>query len=121
MTVSLDSTVLDELTTVEAKAFYALTDKLRSCGVTKNFRYPQMVVVGRSCDGKSSVLEAISHMRLPIQGDLCTRFATELVLLRRRETRVDVSVRFADKSIPSQRFRRTGVCPGDLPGIIEEA
>ncbi|CAM1510890.1 Fc.00g084030.m01.CDS01 [Cosmosporella sp. VM-42] len=121
MTVSLDFAVLDELTTVEARAFYAITDKLRSCGVTKKFRYPQIVVVGRSSDGKSSVLEAISHMRFPVKGDLCTRFTTDLVLQRRRETCVDVDIQFADSSKPSQHFKRTGFCPDDLPSIIEEA
>lgn len=121
MAVSLDPSVLHQLNTTEARALYELTDKLSSCGVGNIVNLPQIIVVGERSAGKSSVLEAISHVRFPIEGDPCTRFATELVLRQAKETRVDVSVRFADKSKASQAFQRVGFREDDLPGIIKEA
>ncbi|KND93676.1 Interferon-induced GTP-binding protein Mx3 [Tolypocladium ophioglossoides CBS 100239] len=121
MDVSIDSTILDQLNTTEARALHEITDRLSSCGVGKIVNLPQIIVVGEQSAGKSSVLEAISHVRFPVKGDLCTRFATELVLRQARETRVDVGVKFADKSRPSQAFQRTGFSENDLPGIIREA
>ncbi|OAQ67158.1 dynamin family protein [Pochonia chlamydosporia 170] len=121
MAVSLDSSVLDQLNTTEARKLHELTDKLTTCGVGKIVNLPQIIVVGEQSAGKSSVLEAVSHVRFPVKGDVCTRFATEIVLRQAKQTRVDVSVRFDDKSKPSQTIRRVGFSEDDLPGIIKEA
>ncbi|KAH6893128.1 P-loop containing nucleoside triphosphate hydrolase protein [Thelonectria olida] len=121
MDVSLDSGVLDQLNTAEAKALHKTSDALSACGVGKIVNLPQIIVVGEQSSGKSSVLEAISHVRFPVDGGVCTRFATELVLRQASETRVDVSVRFADKSKAVQTFQKTGFRENDLPDIIREA
>ena len=117
----LSSSVLDELNTAEAKALHEITHKLSSCGVGKIVNLPQIIVVGEQSAGKSSVLEAISRVRFPVHNDICTRFATELVLRQARQTRVDVSVRFDDKSKAPKAFQKTGFNEDDLPGIIKEA
>ncbi|KAM0351764.1 hypothetical protein ACHAPU_002276 [Fusarium lateritium] len=121
MDVSLDSDVLQQLNTREARSLHKISDELTACGVGKIVNLPQIIVVGEQSAGKSSVLEAISHVRFPVEGNLCTRFATELVLRHARETRVDVSVRFADRSKSAQTFQKTGFRQDDLPGIIREA
>ncbi|KAM4066602.1 dynamin family protein [Hirsutella rhossiliensis] len=121
MDVSLSPTVLGQLNTAEARALHEVTDRLSSCGVGRIVNLPQIIVVGEQSAGKSSVLEAISHVRFPVQGGLCTRFATELVLRQAKETRVDVSVKFADRSRPSKTFQRAGFNQADLPDIIQEA
>ncbi|KAF4971540.1 hypothetical protein FZEAL_9824 [Fusarium zealandicum] len=121
MDVSLSSDVLNQLNTAEAKALHDIGDSLSACGVGKIVNLPQIIVVGEQSSGKSSVLEAISHVRFPVEGGLCTRFATELVLRQAQESRVDVSVRFADKSKATQTFHRTGFRDDDLPDIIKEA
>ncbi|OAQ77126.1 dynamin family protein [Purpureocillium lilacinum] len=105
----------------EAKALHEITHKLSSCGVGKIVNLPQIIVVGEQSAGKSSVLEAISRVRFPVHNDICTRFATELVLRQARQTRVDVSVRFDDKSKAPKAFQKTGFNEDDLPGIIKEA
>ncbi|KAF5623944.1 interferon-regulated resistance GTP-binding protein [Fusarium tjaetaba] len=53
--------------------------------------------------------------------NLCTRFATELIFRRANETRIDVSVRFEDRSKPAKRFQRAGFREDDLGDIITEA
>ncbi|KAJ3531839.1 hypothetical protein NM208_g8704 [Fusarium decemcellulare] len=121
MDVSLDSDALNQLNTAEAKALHDISNSLSACGVGKIVNLPQIIVVGEQSAGKSSVLEAISHVRFPTDSNLCTRFATELILRQADETRVDVSVRFADKSKASQSFQRTGFRENDLPDIIKEA
>ena len=121
MDVSLNSNVLDQLNTTEAKALHDISDSLSACGVGKIVNLPQIVVVGEQSAGKSSVLEAISHIRFPVDGNLCTRFATELVLRQASETRVDVSVKFADDLKVPKSFNRSGFHENDLPDIINEA
>ncbi|EQL02174.1 Dynamin family protein [Ophiocordyceps sinensis CO18] len=121
MDVALSPAVLGQLNTAEARALHHVTDRLSSCGVGRIVNLPQIIVVGEQSAGKSSVLEAISHVRFPVQGGLCTRFATELVLRQAKQTRVDVSVKFADRSKPSKTFQRAGFSESDLPGIIQEA
>ncbi|KAI1385786.1 P-loop containing nucleoside triphosphate hydrolase protein [Hypoxylon trugodes] len=60
-------------------------DKLRSKGINRYVNLPQIVVCGDQSSGKSSVLQAISGMSFPTQDNLCTRFATELILRHTNE------------------------------------
>ncbi|POR32031.1 Interferon-induced GTP-binding protein Mx3, partial [Tolypocladium paradoxum] len=93
MAVSLDPSVLDQLNTTEARALHELTDQLSSCGVGNLVNLPQIIVVGEQSAGKSSVLEAISHVRFPVKGD----------------------------SKAPQAFQRAGFREDDLADIIKEA
>jgi GTPase SAR1 family protein len=51
----------------------------------------QLVVVGDQSSGKSSLLEGLTGLSFPIASDLCTRFATQIVL--RRAPAEDAEVR----------------------------
>ncbi|KAI0886790.1 P-loop containing nucleoside triphosphate hydrolase protein [Annulohypoxylon maeteangense] len=62
------------------KTLMDVIDKLRSKGINRYVNLPQIVVCGDQSSGKSSVLQAISGMTFPTQDNLCTRFATELIL-----------------------------------------
>jgi GTPase SAR1 family protein len=42
----------------------------------------QLVVVGDQSSGKSSVLQAITKLPFPVSESMCTRFATEVSLIR---------------------------------------
>ena len=42
----------------------------------------QLVVVGDQSTGKSSVLEAVTEIPFSVDDEMCTRFATEIVLRR---------------------------------------
>ncbi|KAI0000594.1 P-loop containing nucleoside triphosphate hydrolase protein [Xylariaceae sp. FL0662B] len=59
-----------------------IIDKLRSHGMGRFVDLPQIVVCGDQSSGKSSALEAISGRSFPTKDNLCTRFATELILRR---------------------------------------
>ena len=126
-----DTSSLAQLTSPDTKALLDTVDSLRQLGVGDFVDLPQIIVVGDQSSGKSSVLEAISRVRFPVDGDLCTRFATELVLRRADITEAKVSIQFADESsstsIPHQRgaprqpFQKQNFDQDALPDIINEA
>ena len=67
-------------------------DTLRSQGVSRYVDLPQIIVCGDQSSGKSSVLEAISGLRFAIKDNLCTRFATEMILRRGPVLNVNVTI-----------------------------
>ncbi|EOO00609.1 putative dynamin family protein [Phaeoacremonium minimum UCRPA7] len=121
--IALDSVGLDELNSPEAKALLDTIDSLRELQVGEIVNLPQIIVVGDQSSGKSSVLEAISRVRFPTKGDVCTRFATELVLRRSPETKIEVRIDWATGagSGSSQQFHRTSFDKDALPEIINGA
>ncbi len=56
--------------------------QLRKCGLESVISLPQLVVCGDQSAGKSSVLEALTEIPFPRNDNLCTRFATEIILRR---------------------------------------
>ncbi|KAK7178145.1 dynamin family protein [Paraphaeosphaeria sporulosa] len=66
----------------DTRSLLDVVDNLRSQGISRCIDLPEIVVCGEQSSGKSSVLEAISGMLFPSKDNLCTRFATELILRR---------------------------------------
>lgn len=66
-------------------------DKLRAYGVQDFVSLPQLVVCGDQSFGKNSVLEFIIEIPFPRKDNLCTRFATEIIL--RRAVKKSVMIR----------------------------
>ncbi|ROW02393.1 hypothetical protein VMCG_06095 [Cytospora schulzeri] len=120
-----------ELLIQEQRDLLDTVDDLRSMGVGRIVDLPQIIVVGDQSSGKSSVLEAISLVRFPVKGGLCTRFATELVLRKSQVTKFEVSIIAGDSGDdhgPSgghhasvKRFNETSWDNDDLGDVIEEA
>ena len=101
-------------------------DKLRSQGISHYISLPQLIVCGDQSSGKSSSLEAISGISFPTKDNLCTRFATEVILRKARDVNVVVSI------VPSQSrpevecnrllgFRETLNNLQEFPVLIDKA
>ena len=120
---------LPALATLQSKEHLKLLDEideLRAYGVQDFVSLPQLVVCGDQSSGKSSVLEAITEIPFPRKDNLCTRFATEIVLRRAEEKKVLVKiVPSDDRSLEdAERLRGFNGSLGDfddLPRVIEEA
>ncbi|KAM0325471.1 hypothetical protein ACHAQA_007458 [Verticillium albo-atrum] len=117
----VDTAALDELNSAETRTLFDMADKLSSLGVRRLVNLPQIIVVGDQSSGKSSVLEAISHVHFPTHGGVCTRFATELVLRQGRRRRIEAAVRFADSDKPAHTLQVDDFDQEDIDRIITAA
>ena len=103
-----------------------LIDLLRSQGLHDHVQLPQIVVCGDQSSGKSSVLDASSGVHFPTKDNLCTRFATELILCRAAHVGVNVSInpgsrRSEDDKAKLSGFRYPNATLENVPAIIETA
>lgn len=119
--ITLDSAALDELNSLETRTLFDTADKLSTLGVGKIVDLPQIIVVGDQSSGKSSVLEAISHIRFPVHEGICTRFATELVLRPGDRRCVTASVQFADRAKPAHSLQVADFNYDDINEVISDA
>jgi GTPase SAR1 family protein len=55
---------------------------LRSCGAEKVVDLPTIAVIGNQSSGKSSLIEAISEIKVPRSNTTCTRCPMEVILRR---------------------------------------
>ncbi|KAK3352914.1 P-loop containing nucleoside triphosphate hydrolase protein [Lasiosphaeria hispida] len=62
-------------------------------GLCEHIDGPQIIMVGDRSAGKTSVLEAISGIRFPVDDNHSTRFATELILRKSRRSEANVKLR----------------------------
>ena len=101
-------------------------DKLRSQGISHYVSLPQLIVCGDQSSGKSSVLEAISGISFPTKDNLCTRFATEVILRRTPTTNVSVAI-VPSQTRPKEECNRLLLFGGtltdfnQLPSLIDKA
>ena len=77
----LDTTCSLELfQTEEQRRILDTVAQIRKCGLESILSLPQLAVCGDQSAGKSSVLEALTEIPFPRHDNLCTRFATELIM-----------------------------------------
>lgn len=107
-----------------------IVDSLRSHGINRYINLPEIVVCGEQSSGKSSVLEAVSGVRFPSKDNLCTRFATELILRRGPDAPIKISIvpgvqekSRSESELEKLRSFNVSVPAGDLQleSIIESA
>lgn len=123
---SLNTTSLEALQAMDQRKIMDVIDKLRRTGLDSILGLPQLVVCGDQSSGKSSVLEAITGIPFPRKENLCTRFATEIVLRRSNSSSISTNIT-PDKTRPSdeieklQRFTKSITSFHELPALIDEA
>ncbi|KAL4952513.1 P-loop containing nucleoside triphosphate hydrolase protein [Aspergillus filifer] len=104
-------------------------DELRTIGLGGLVELPQLIVCGNQSSGKSSVLEAISRVRFPAKKNVCTRFATEVILRRSQRPKIKISIQpgtshisDSEKQKHLRSFTHEEFSDGnDLPALIEKA
>ncbi|PIG83067.1 dynamin family protein [Aspergillus arachidicola] len=127
MSPSREEQALHQLQSQQSKLLDKI-DELRAIGVGGLVELPQVIVCGNQSSGKSSVLEAISRVRFPAKSNVCTRFATEVILRRSPQPKINVSIEPGEsrtneaerqklRNFASQAFSSYG----DLPQLIEQA
>ena len=101
-----------------------IIDSLRLQGLSSYISLPQLVVCGDQSAGKSSVLEAISGVAFPTKDNLCTRFATEVVLRRDAKSSVHVTIlpdedRTDEEKEDLRGFQAPTSTLKELPDLVE--
>jgi hypothetical protein len=89
-------------------------------GTKDTFIVSQLVVVGDQSTGKSSVLQAVTEIPFSIDGEMCTRFATEIVLRRtppNEPAKVDICI-IPDKEETSERKKILETWQPDRPDPV---
>lgn len=101
-------------------------DKLRSDGISHYVSLPQLIVCGDQSSGKSSVLEAISGISFPTKDNMCTQFATEVILRKAAAVTISVTIvpsptRSKDERDRMLEFRRKLKTLKAFPELIDQA
>jgi len=123
---TLSTAALAKLQSSHERKLLDVVDRLRRTGLSGTIKLPQLVVCGDQSSGKSSLLEAITEIPFPHKANLCTRFATEIIL--RRESKVTVTVKIvpdkgrteAEKKKLSS-FTNTLLDIRHLPDVVDAA
>ncbi|KAL4879016.1 P-loop containing nucleoside triphosphate hydrolase protein [Aspergillus karnatakaensis] len=77
----------------DTKPLFDAIDTLRRLNLhTHKIPFPQLIVVGDQSSGKSSVLESIAQISLPVGKGVCTRFPIELVFRRSEQRRLRMRI-----------------------------
>lgn len=117
---------LEYLQTDEQRRVLDTVAKIRKCGLEGDLSLPQLVVCGDQSAGKSSVLEALTEIPFPRNDNLCTRFATEIILRRAVVDSLTIKV-IPDSDRPTsekaaiKNFQRSITNFDELPDVMEAA
>ncbi|KAF4163914.1 hypothetical protein CNMCM6936_000138 [Aspergillus lentulus] len=128
MSPEADNKALHQLQQEQSKLLDKI-DELRTIGVGGLVELPQLIVCGNQSSGKSSVLEAISRVRFPAKSNVCTRFATEVILRRNpSSSKIKVSIEPGPSRTDEDERRRLRSFAyedfsngNDLPPLIDKA
>lgn len=92
----------------KSKKLISIIQALRDCGTEEVIKLPKIAVIGNQSVGKSSLIEAISQVRLPRASGTCTRCPMEVILRRgdsdNRTWSCKVSLRFEHEEVARQEL-----------------
>ena len=117
---------LEDLQTDEQRRVLDTVAQVRKCGLESILSLPQLVVCGDQSAGKSSVLEALTEIPFPRGDNLCTRFATEIILRRANTNSLTIKIipdpkRPADEQAPLKAFQESITNFTEFPRIMDAA
>lgn len=117
---------LEDLQTDEQRRILDTVAQVRKCGLDSILALPQLVVCGDQSAGKSSVLEALTEIPFPRNDNLCTRFATEIILRRAPRDALTIKVipddqRPASEQAKIRAFEESITDFDELPDIMDMA
>lgn len=117
---------LQDLQTDEQRRVLDTVAQVRKCGLESILSLPQLVVCGDQSAGKSSVLEALTEIPFPRNDNLCTRFATEIVLRRANTNSLTIKIipdpkRPVNEQTPLKAFQESITNFDELPRIMTAA
>ena len=117
---------LEDFQTDEQRRVLDTVAQVRKCGLESILSLPQLVVCGDQSAGKSSVLEALTEIPFPRNDNLCTRFATEIILRRANANSLTIKL-IPDPKRPSveqasiKAFEKSITNFAELPSIMNAA
>ena len=100
------STLLGGTFQPKAQAVREVMTKLSHCGMDSMIPLPKIVVIGKQSAGKSSLIQAISKIKIPRDVRACTRCPMEVILTRGGTWQCNVWLKFERKR--SSFFGKTG-------------
>ena len=117
---------LEGLQSDEQRHVLDIVAQLRKCGLESILPLPQLVVCGDQSAGKSSVLEALTELPFPRNDNLCTRFATEIILRWGTTNSLTIKVipdnkRSTNEQETIKTFRESITDFDELPRVMERA
>jgi GTP-binding protein EngB required for normal cell division len=84
---------LEQLQTPQQVELLDKIDDLRSQGLGHyDISLPQLIVCGNQSSGKSSLLERLTRLRFPTGDNMCTKFATEVVLRKEKDVEIEFTI-----------------------------
>ena len=120
------SASLEGLQTDEQRRVLDTVAQVRKCGLDSILSLPQIVVCGQQSSGKSSTLEALTEIPFPRNDNLCTRYATEIILRRGPTNSLTVKVipdpmRPAGEQAAIKGFQESITDFAELPRVMDMA
>ena len=117
---------LEDFQTNEQRRVLDTVAQVRKCGLESILSLPQLVVCGDQSAGKSSVLEALTEIPFPRNDNLCTRFATEIILRRANANSLTIKLipdpkRPSDEQASIKAFEKSITNFVELPRIMNAA
>lgn len=117
---------LEDFQTDEQRRVLDTIAQVRKCGLESILSLPQLVVCGDQSAGKSSVLEALTEIPFPRSDNLCTRFATEIILRRANANSLTIKLisdpnRPSDEQANIKAFEKSITNFDELPSIMDAA
>jgi GTPase SAR1 family protein len=85
-----------------AQTYQKTIKLLRNCGIEGLIQLPKIALIGNQSSGKSSLIEAISRVKVPRAAATCTRCPMEVILSRSDSApwKCTVSLRFEHIDVP---------------------